>query len=361
MNNLSRRYDIDWLRVIAIGLLLIYHVAIGFQPWGIMIAFITNETSWEFLWVPMSMLNVWRIPLLFFVSGMGVYFAIQRRNWKQLIIERGRRILLPFIFGSIFIVPIHLILWQKYYNFDLSYIPNPGHLWFLGNIFIYVIILTPVFFYFKRHVTGVVVKAIKKLFSTPLGLLPVIGAFVAEAVLVNPKPFEMYAMTWHGFFLGFLAFFFGFCFMLTDGIFDKVIKQWRILFLLIAAALFVVRLSFFKQQVPVYLLAIESNVWIFAVLGFGYKHLNRLGKTLSYLSQAAYPVYIVHMMFLYFGSMIIFPLQLAVQLKFLLVLSFTVFGSLIFYELTIRRISVLRILFGLQEKKQQPQLKNTNA
>ncbi len=31
MSTTNRRYDIDWLRVIAIGLLLIYHVAIGFQ------------------------------------------------------------------------------------------------------------------------------------------------------------------------------------------------------------------------------------------------------------------------------------------------------------------------------------------
>ena len=75
----NRRYDIDWVRVIAIGLLLIYHVAIGFQSWGIMIGFIANEKTWESLWIPMAMLNVWRIPLLFFVSGMGTYFAIQNR------------------------------------------------------------------------------------------------------------------------------------------------------------------------------------------------------------------------------------------------------------------------------------------
>ena len=33
MTKEERRYDIDWLRVIAIGLLLIYHIAIAFQPW----------------------------------------------------------------------------------------------------------------------------------------------------------------------------------------------------------------------------------------------------------------------------------------------------------------------------------------
>ncbi len=99
MSSTSRRYDIDWLRVIAIGLLLIYHIGIGFQPFGVLIQFIQSNEPLEALWVPMSMLNIWRIPLLFFVSGMGVCFAIRKRNWKQLLLERGRRILVPFLFG----------------------------------------------------------------------------------------------------------------------------------------------------------------------------------------------------------------------------------------------------------------------
>ena len=134
-----RRYDVDWLRVIAIGLLLIYHLAIGFQPWGMMIGFITNEKTWQTLWYPMSMLNVWRIPLLFFISGMGVYFAIQNRNWKQLLMERGKRILIPFLFGWFCIVPLNIYIWQYHNGWELNYVPTPGHLWFLGNIFSYTI------------------------------------------------------------------------------------------------------------------------------------------------------------------------------------------------------------------------------
>ena len=91
----ERRHDIDWLRVIAIGLLLIYHIAIVLQPWAMFIGFIKSEESMENLWKLMSLLNVWRIPFLFFVSGMGVYFAIRKRTWRQLTIERSRRILLP--------------------------------------------------------------------------------------------------------------------------------------------------------------------------------------------------------------------------------------------------------------------------
>ena len=91
----------------------------------------------------MTMLNIWRIPLLFFVSGMGVYFALQNRNWKQLLMERAGRILVPFVFGFFLIVPVHVYIWQNYYKFDLDYSPNPGHLWFLGNIFVYVVYYRP--------------------------------------------------------------------------------------------------------------------------------------------------------------------------------------------------------------------------
>ena len=349
----DRRYDIDWVRVIAIGLLLIYHVAIGFQRWGIMIGFIANEKPWESLWTPMTMLNVWRIPLLFFVSGMGVYFAIQNRNWKQLLLERAGRILIPFIVGIFLIVPIHIYLWQYHYKWELIYSPNPAHLWFLGNIFIYVVVLLPVFFYLKRNEEGQIVKVIKKILSNPLGLLLVIGAFVAEAIIVNPAPYELYAMTWHGFFLGLLAFFFGFCFMLSSDAFWKLMLKWRWLFLSAAMTLFILRTVQFPQATQAYRLAIESNFWIFSVFAFAYRYLNYPSKALTYLSQAAYPVYILHMIFLYLGSLLIFPLYIAVQLQFILVLLFTIVGCFAFYELIIRRVNIIRPLFGLKMKDKE--------
>ncbi|HET9054846.1 MAG TPA: acyltransferase, partial [Cyclobacteriaceae bacterium] len=66
-----------------------------------------------------------------------------------------------------------------------------------------------------------------------------------------------------------------------------------------------------------------------------------------YLSQAAYPVYILHMIFLYLGSVWIFPLALDVRIKFVLVLLITLAGSLGMYEI-IRRIKWVRPLFGLK-------------
>lgn len=343
----NRRYDIDWVRVIAIGLLLIYHVAIGFQPWGIMIGFITNKESWTSLWIPMTMLNIWRIPLLFFVSGMGVYFALQNRTWKQLLLERAARILVPYLLGVFVIFPASMFIWKYYYHWTMGYDYNAGHLWFLGNIFAYVVIFTPVFFYLKKNENGKLVSLLKKVFSNPLSLLIVMAVSVTEAVLVNPTPYEMYAMTWHGFFLGLLAFFFGFCFVLSGDGFWRMILKWQWVFLLLAIVLYVYRFNQFQMRVPNYHLAIESIFWIISVFAFGYRYLNRGGKTLPYLSQAAYPVYILHMIFLTLGSLLIFPLALNVYLKFILVLLFTTAGSFAGYEV-IRRIKIIRPLFGLK-------------
>ena len=351
MKATERRYDIDWLRVIAIGLLILYHVGFVFLPWGVFIGFIQNGESIDALWNPMSMLNIWRIPLLFFVSGMGVCFAIRKRSWKQLILERTRRILVPFLFGILCIVPLHLLVWQHYYKQDLTYSLQPSHLWFLANIFIYVLVLSPLFFLLKRHEQGKVSGGLKKLFGNLLGLLLIIALFVAEALLVKPESYETYSMTLHGFLLGMLAFLFGFVLVYVGEAFWQTASKWRWPLLMLAAALFALRTILYDLQAPNYLKAIESNLWIFAAFGFAYRYLNHPGKALSYLSQAVYPVYILHMLFLYVGSYLIVPLEVPVLIKLLLVLTFTFAGSFACYEFLIRRMKILRPLFGLKGMK----------
>jgi hypothetical protein len=186
----------------------------------------------------------------------------------------------------------------------------------------------------------------QKMLRTPLGLIPFMALFVAEALIMKPSPYELYAVTWHGFALGFLAFFCGFCFVLCGDVFWNMIVRWRWMFLALGLSLFLSRMfTGFKN--PGYLLAIESDCWIFAVFAFGRRYLDRPGKALAYLSEAAYPVYILHMIFLSLGSWLIFPLVLPVELKFFAVLLFTFMGCFAMYEV-IRRVNVLRPLFGLK-------------
>jgi len=256
---------------------------------------------------------------------------------------------LPFLFGIIFIVPIHVIIWQYYYKQDIAFMPQQGHLWFLKNIFIYVVVLSPVFFYLRKQKDGFIGKWLKRLFKNPLGWLLVIAALLAEAVIVNPETFELYAMTTHGFVLGLLAFLFGFLFVISGETFWPMVLKWRWLFLVIAFSMYLIRFFIFSLKSPNYWTGIESPLWIFAMFGIAYRYLNNPSKTLTYLSQGAYPIYIVHMIFIYLGSILILPLNIPVFIKFLLLSVFTFLGRLGLYDLVIRRIPFLRPLFGLKK------------
>lgn len=190
----------------------------------------------------------------------------------------------------------------------------------------------------------------KRILSNPLGVVPVMVIFIAEVYITDPKPYELYAMTWHGFFLGLLAFFFGFCFVLTGSAFWNMILRWRWFLGGGAVLLCILRLTYFQLNVPGFLLVIESDCWIFSFFGFGYKYLNHPSKALEYLSQAAYPVYILHMIFLYWGSLLLFPLEIKPPVQFILVLLFTGIGCFSVYELVIRRVNSIRPFFGLKMK-----------
>jgi len=351
MNEINnRRYDIDWIRVIAIGLLIIYHVTITFQPWGIIFQFIQNEDSLEKLWIPMSLLNVWRIPILFFISGMGVFFAIKKRNWKALMLERTRRILIPLIIGYFLIVPIHVFIFQKYYHINLNYSAGLSHLWFLANIFIYIIILSPVFFLLKTNYDSLIFRLSRKVIQFPLGIYMFLLPFIIEVLIIQPESFSLYLFTQHGFWIGFLAFFFGFYFVALGNEFWNSLAKLKYVNILIALSLFFFRWFLFNLKAPLYLISIESMLWIFAIFGLSYSFLNYKNKWIVYLSKAAYPLYIVHMSFLYLSNYFIFPLNLNVGLKYIIIIVLTFMGSIVFYEFAINRNKLIRPLFGLKFK-----------
>lgn len=344
----DRRHDIDWLRVIAIGLLLIYHIAIIFQPWALFTGFIKSNQALQSLWTPMTMLNVWRIPFLFYVSGMGLYFAMQKRSAKELIFERSKRILLPFVFGFFAITPLHVYIFQHYYKLPLGYYASSGHLWFLGNIFVYVLLLSPLFFHLKKHGQGKFKQALSKLMSYALGPLTITVFFMLEVGIVQPQLFELYAQTWHGFFIGLLAFLFGFLLVYAGNNFWRTVAKWQWLYLAIATGLYVLRLTGWHSLSNMYLVAIESNCWIFGLFGLGYRYLNQPSSMLRYLSAAAYPVYIVHMFVLFGGAWLILPLNMTPMLKFLSITTFTFIVCWLTYELVLKRVRFLRPLFGLK-------------
>ncbi len=64
-----RRYDLDWLRIIAFGLLILYHSGMFYVTWGWHVKSVHAgpEAEWAML-----LLNPWRLSLLFFISGVAL-------------------------------------------------------------------------------------------------------------------------------------------------------------------------------------------------------------------------------------------------------------------------------------------------
>ena len=70
----SNRYDfLDWLRVIAIFVLLFFHTGMLFVGWG---WHITNAETIPGLQLPMDLAHRLRMPLLFVIAGAGMWFAL---------------------------------------------------------------------------------------------------------------------------------------------------------------------------------------------------------------------------------------------------------------------------------------------
>ena len=354
----QRRYDVDWLRTLALGLLILYHVVVSFQSWAFSIGFIQNYPSLDETWILMSLLNVWRIPILFLISGMGVRFAMERRDWKQLLKDRTVRILLPFVFGFFFIAPISYYIYAQYYqevgaSFGIRavYLPNPGHLWFLANIFVYVLVFLPVFTYFKNRPDNLILRTVSRMLQWPGAIFLFALPIMLEAWLVNPDFYSAYAMTAHGFWLGLLCFFIGYVFIAVNDVFWSAVADTRRIALVLGLILFLTRFLYFAfENVPNWLTALESMSWMLAILGFGSIYLNKPSSLLRYLSKAVYPVYIIHLPIQYALSYWLLPSPVAPYWKLLALFTGTLILCLLIYELILKRINWIRPLFGMKLK-----------
>src|SRR5262249_45248841 len=154
----DRRADLDWLRLGAFGLLIVYHAGMAWSGWNTPMA---SDDNIGWLREGMRFLDRWRMPLIFVVSGAAVMLALGTRSVYGFSLDRVHRLLLPFAFGMVFLVPPQDYLEQLYQGkFAGSFIDfmwqafsdvYPGgkihshHLWFIAYALALTFILLPCF------------------------------------------------------------------------------------------------------------------------------------------------------------------------------------------------------------------------
>ncbi|WP_373539928.1 acyltransferase family protein [Chamaesiphon sp.] len=98
----ARRYDFDWLKVIATFAVFIFHCLRFFDlgAWHV-----KNNQLDAISTIFAGILLQWIIPLFFLLSGTSIYFALKSRTAGQFPRERSIRLLIPLLFGIFILSP----------------------------------------------------------------------------------------------------------------------------------------------------------------------------------------------------------------------------------------------------------------
>ena len=378
-----RRYDLDWLRVIAILTLLFYHTGMIYVSWGWHIKSDDHSQPMEEV---MRWLHRWRMPLLFFISGAGTFFALRKRSFGAYAGERVRRLFVPLVFGMFVIVPPQIYIeWLFRGRFSGSYAqfyPNVfgfqpyedggtggafswHHLWFICYLFFYSLLSIPVF----RWLQGESGQRFTDWFGRFIARKG--GAFYAGFVLIVSsqlilKPYfpeETHGLTddWAYFVKNLLLFWLGYLLISRPAFWQTLTDQRRFFLvgtLICTVLLYGSRAVWGEETIDntgwlnvLYTINSDCMMWfsVLMTIGYGYRYLNINRPILKQLNEAVYPFYILHQtIIVLIGYYVLTQTNLGVYDGFLTVSLSTLVVCITLYLLLIRPFKLTRVLFGVK-------------
>lgn len=377
----DRRYDLDWLRIAAFGLLIFYHVGMFYVTWGFHVKSSHAGPAAEPF---MLLLNPWRLTLLFIISGSATRFMMDKMKPGAFLGSRSLRLLVPLVFCVFVIVPPQTyfeIVEKLGYSgsvgeFYTKYVtasgdwgiitPTYNHLWFVVYLFVYTLLIIGVGPLLKR-----LPAALFRWMATgfPVVLIPFFFLVLVRATL-EPMFEETHALVddWYAHALYFPAFLFGYAIAKSETFFDNCLKmRWPMLVLSLACwgLLQAGRASGNALGLPPgpglelfgdALREMQAWAMILALFGFARKHLRHDNAARRYLTDAIFPFYIIHQTTIVVAGHYLNQVGLPVGIEAPLLIGITAASCWIGYEI-VRRVGILRPLFGL---KPQPRRADAN-
>lgn len=389
---MTRRHDLDALRVFAFALLILYHVAMAYvDGWAF---HLKSAYTAEWLQWPMIALNRWRMPLLFMISGTALALSLPSQGRLVFAARRSGRLLLPLLFGIAVVVAVQayceavdkgdvapglgaflLRYWQfrpwpgaRFVGADYGFTWN--HLWYLAYLIPYSLLLIAAASALRplrawlpagRPSDGLLVSAglvlpVAWLAWAILWLLP---HYPPTHALVNDL--YVHAESLPLFALGFVLARQPRCWALMQR------GRWGLLLLALAALAVELGIRALGRlpgstlgHVDPWLLALPwaaterigraVYTWtaLLAIFGWARQWLDRPWAWLPYCREAVFSWYILHQTVLIVLLYLLRPLALGPWQEPLLVVLGTFAGCLLIHELLVRRIGWLRPLFGLR-------------
>lgn len=368
---MDRRPELDWIRLFAFGGLILFHLSELYTnfPWA------EGTEGQPGLALFHAALHPWRMGLLFTLSGMATAFLAERLTPEDLWSQRSRRLLIPILFGTIFLIPpeVYWVLrakWDYAESFPIFLgqyfspshslvlhgvryaLPVFLHLWYLANLILYTLLLTALLKWapgaMRRLEDGFALRAAGPgLIAWPLVFLVLLRTLFYPLAIQNTLTEELYRHT--AFFGLFLV---GFLVGRRDAVWDAFVR-YRWLTLSMAVLGFAV-FGYYsltegrgdgglaEARHPVLHLIRPVEVWsaVCAVFGFGRLYLRTGGPVLLYLSRGVLTFYLVHHPVMLLTAALLRPARLDAGPEAVVVLAVVAVICVASYEL-VRRLGAL--------------------
>ena len=375
MRELERRYDIDWLRVLAVLALIPYHTARIFDIWEPFYAK-SDRVSAAMTHILIGGINSWHMPLFFLLAGASTWFALGFRSGGQYVKERLKRLIVPLLFGTLVIVApqtyFGALTYGEFEGSFFQYYPRffqigatgdlsgymggfiSGHLWFILFLFLISLMVLPLLLYFRRESGQRLLGRLAAFFSRP----GMIFLWAIPLIVTLPLP----DIGGKNLIYYLVLFVYGYILM-ADARFGEVLDRCKVPALVLGLGLLMTVIGIMASGVDIsgvleLLLGlcykgIITWLLLIAFLGFGRKVLNFTNKALKYASEAAYPFYILHQTVVVFVGYYVVQWNIGVWPQFLVISVASVLAILLVYEVLVRRTGVTRFLFGMKPKRRE--------
>jgi len=378
----TRLHYVDWLRVLAMCTIFFFHNARLYDYWGWHIKNVDVSRAADIF---IEFCNPWLMPLFFLLAAASIYSAMKTRTAGGFAKERTLRLLIPIVILGFFVIGPPQVYLERvasgafsgsfFQFYGTQYFSNgiyglndtgnftlvPMHMWFLWLLFIFSLVLLPLFLYNKT--TGRSPGSrLATLFEKPWTLVvPVVLIALSQAIL-GLEGAITFGGGWNH--LSYLVFFISGYLMFSNTRIQENIKRYAWGALITALVLLVldylVQFRVIKLSIPETtgagigiwtFLTLKSWCFLLAILGLGSRYLNFKNRFLDYANEAVLPFYILHQTVIIIIGFFVIQLSIGVAPKYFIVATSSFVAIMAIYELLVRRINVLRFLFGMRLRK----------
>lgn len=375
----DRQYYIDWLRIVLILSVFLFHIGMIFNSWEWHVKNDVTSGYKSVLWYIMVFFGRWRMPLLILISGAGTYFALGKRSSWEYLGERFKRLFIPLLVGVFTLVPVQVYI-EKSAQYDslLGFYPHMfegiyptgnfswHHLWFIAYLFVIALMISPFLGYLRGEKFARFKEKLERIVTRPLGANIFLIPLVLSQALLRPFfPETTHALLDDWATVSFYSIFFlsGFTMLSSRSMVESVSRQ-RKLFCIesIVATIMLFTLPYmFSNEFMSDITWQISEAFVgwscgLTAIGYAKQYLTADNKFRRLANEAIYPFYLIHQPVIVVMGYIIVQWDIAILWKVLLITFSSFIVTVSIYWLLVRPFNVLRVIFGMKRLRKE----NTN-